>query len=55
MVEEFLDQLEDVGLSFPDGIDGALAIMDGHITTTAASRLRRLAGGLGARPTPGTS
>ncbi len=42
VVEEFLTQLEDVGLSFPDGIDGALAIMGAHITTTAASRLRRL-------------
>lgn len=44
VVQEFLDQLEDVGLSFPGGIEGALAIMDGHISNTAASRLRRLAG-----------
>ena len=44
VVAEFLEQLEQVGLSFPGGIEGALAIMDGHISTTAASRLRRLAG-----------
>ena len=44
VVGEFLEQLEQVGLSFPGGIEGALSIMDGHISTTAASRLRRLAG-----------
>ncbi len=47
VVEEFLNELEQVGLAFPGGIDGALAIMDGHISTTAASRLRRLAGASG--------
>jgi flagellar motor switch protein FliG len=44
VVEEFLGQLEQVGLSFPGGIEGALSMMDGHISSTAASRLRRLAG-----------
>lgn len=44
VVQEFLGQLEDVGLSFPGGIEGALAIMDGHMSATAAGRLRRLAG-----------
>lgn len=44
VVEEFLRELEEVGLSFPGGIEGALSIMDGHISTTAANRLRRLAG-----------
>ncbi|MFN3847419.1 MAG: FliG C-terminal domain-containing protein, partial [Paracoccaceae bacterium] len=47
VVEEFLSELEEVGLSFPGGIDGALTIMDGHISPTAASRLRRLAGAAG--------
>jgi flagellar motor switch protein FliG len=47
VVEEFLNELEQVGLAFPGGIDGALAIMDGHISTTAASRLRRLASASG--------
>lgn len=44
VVEEFMAELEEVGLSFPGGIDGALTVMDGHISATAASRLRRLAG-----------
>lgn len=44
VVEEFCVTLEQVGLSFPGGIDGALKMLDGHISSTAASRLRRLAG-----------
>jgi flagellar motor switch protein FliG len=44
VVAEFLGELEQVGLSFPGGIEGALSLMDGHISTTAANRLRRLAG-----------
>ena len=43
VVEEFLTRLEAVGLSFPGGIDGALQMLDGHISATAASRLKRLA------------
>ncbi|MFT4151201.1 MAG: FliG C-terminal domain-containing protein [Paracoccaceae bacterium] len=44
VVEEFVTELEQVGLSFPGGIEGALSMMDGHISQTAANRLRRLAG-----------
>lgn len=44
VVEEFVNELEQVGLSFPGGIEGAIAMMDSHISTTAANRLRRLAG-----------
>ena len=44
VVDEFMTELEELGLSFPDGIEGALSMMDGHISATAASRLRRLAG-----------
>lgn len=44
VVEEFCSTLERVGLSFPGGIEGALKMLDGHISPTAASRLRRLAG-----------
>ncbi len=43
VVSEFLAELEAVGLSFPGGIEGALSMMDGHISQSAASRLRRLA------------
>lgn len=45
VVEEFVSELEQVGLSFPGGVEGALSIMDGHISTSAASRLRRMSGG----------
>lgn len=47
VVEEFLAELAEVGLSFPGGIDAALTLMDGHISPTAANRLRRLAGASG--------
>ena len=44
VIEEFLAELESVGLAFPGGIEGALSMLDGHISATAATRLRRLAG-----------
>lgn len=44
VVDEFLSLVEDAGIAFPNGIEGALGLMDGHISATAASRLRRLAG-----------
>ncbi|NEY88812.1 flagellar motor switch protein FliG [Rhodobacteraceae bacterium KMS-5] len=44
VVEDFLTELEQVGIAFPAGIEGALQVMDGHISANAASRLRRLAG-----------
>jgi flagellar motor switch protein FliG len=43
VVSQFLAELEAVGLSFPGGIEGALTMMDGHISQSAASRLRRMA------------
>jgi flagellar motor switch protein FliG len=43
VVTEFLEELESVGLSFPGGIEGALSMMDGQISQSAASRLRRMA------------
>lgn len=44
IVAEFVDELEQVGLSFPGGLEGAIDLMDGRISPDAASRLRRLAG-----------
>ncbi|MCV2880920.1 flagellar motor switch protein FliG [Actibacterium sp. XHP0104] len=41
VVAEFLEELERIGLSFPGGIEGALELLEGHISTTAASGLRR--------------
>lgn len=43
VVDDFLTALDATGLTFPDGIDGALALVDGHISPNAASRLRRMA------------
>jgi flagellar motor switch protein FliG len=47
VVEEFLGELEQVGLAFPGGIEAALQVLDGHISAQAASRIRRLAGASG--------
>lgn len=44
VVAEFLSELDSVGLAFPGGIEGALSLMDGHISLSAANRLRRMAG-----------
>lgn len=43
VVEEFLAALDAAGLSFPEGLDGALSLIDGHISANVASRLRRMA------------
>lgn len=43
VVAEFLNALDGVGLAFPGGIEGALSMMDGHISPSAASRLRHIA------------
>jgi flagellar motor switch protein FliG len=43
VVDDFLTALDATGLVFPDGIDGALSLVDGHISPNAASRLRRMA------------
>lgn len=51
VVEEFTGLLDQIGLSFPGGIDGALELLDGHISTSAATRLKRLAG-VGTRRDP---
>ncbi len=44
VVDEFLQEFEQVGLSFPGGLAGALSIMDGHMSAGAATRLRRMTG-----------
>jgi flagellar motor switch protein FliG len=42
VVSEFLSELDSVGLAFPGGIEGALTMMDGHISQSAVQRLRRM-------------
>src|SRR5690606_20815387 len=44
VLEEFCAQLDSVGLAFPGGLEGALTLMDGQISPSAAGRLRRKAG-----------
>ena len=44
VVNEFIAALEAVGLAFPGGLEGALSVMDKHISPSAASRLRRKVG-----------
>lgn len=44
-VEEFLEELERIGLSFPGGLTGALDMLDGQLSASAASRIRRMGGG----------
>lgn len=43
VVTEFVETLEQVGLSFPGGIDGALKALDGRLSPGASARLQQLA------------
>lgn len=43
VVEEFASELDAIGLAFPSGIDGALGVLEGHISAATANRLRRQA------------
>lgn len=44
VVQEFAEGVESIGLSFPGGLDGALSLLDGHLSPATSSRLRRMAG-----------
>lgn len=44
VVDEFLSEIEGVGLAFPGGIEGAIALLDGHLSPTATARLRHMVG-----------
>ncbi|AXI47244.1 flagellar motor switch protein FliG [Sulfitobacter sp. SK012] len=44
VIDEFTDELERIGLSFPGGIAGALDALDGKISRHTAARLRKEAG-----------
>ena len=45
VVAEYVEMLEQVGLSFPDGIDGALSLLDGRLADSAQRSLRAQAAG----------
>lgn len=47
VVEEFVEMLEQVGLSFPDGLEDALSLLDGKLDTRATQTLRALSRGQG--------
>ncbi len=44
VVDEFADELEGLGLTFPRGVAGALSVLDGRISPHTAARLRKEAG-----------
>ncbi len=44
VIEEFAGELDRVGLCFPGAMEGALGLLDGHISPITAARLRREAG-----------
>jgi len=44
VVEEFAEELSQIGLSFPKGLAGALSMLDGKISAQTAARLRKEAG-----------
>lgn len=44
VVEEFAQELESLGLTFPRGVAGALSVLDGRISPHTAARLRKEAG-----------
>ncbi len=44
VIEEFSNELEQIGLSFPGGMAGALTALDGKISPRTAMRLRKEAG-----------
>lgn len=44
VVAEFLEELEKIGLTFPGGIEGALRLLDGHISAEAVAGLRNEGG-----------
>lgn len=44
VIQEFVAALDGIGLTFSGGIEGALTLMDGHLSPVATSRLRRMIG-----------
>ncbi|WOI54842.1 flagellar motor switch protein FliG [Palleronia sp. LCG004] len=46
VVEEFATQLDSIGLSFPGGLEGALALLEGAISPGLAARMRRQSGAI---------
>ena len=47
VVEEFVEMLEQVGMSFPESIEDALTLLDGKLDSKVSTRLRAVARGGG--------
>lgn len=45
VANEFADEIERIGLSFPNGIDNTLGLLDGMISQNAANKLRKFSTG----------
>ncbi len=44
VVEEFVSEMDGIGLTFPGGIEGALGLLENHMSPSTSARLRREAG-----------
>jgi flagellar motor switch protein FliG len=44
VIEEFIEELESIGLTFPGGLEGALNVLDGTISNATAAKMRKNAG-----------
>ena len=44
VIDEFLAEIDGIGLAFPSGMEGALSMLDGTISAATASRLRKQSG-----------
>ncbi len=43
VADEFANEIERIALSFPQGLDGAIGLLDGFLSEGAATRLRKMA------------
>jgi flagellar motor switch protein FliG len=46
VIDEFISEIESVGMFFPGGLDGALKVLEGALSPSMVTRLRREAGGV---------
>lgn len=44
VIDEFVFEIEEIGLSFPGGVEDTLSILDGTISPTTAARVRKMSG-----------
>nr|WP_255553716.1 FliG C-terminal domain-containing protein [Maritimibacter sp. DP1N21-5] len=44
VVDEFVTEIESIGLAFPGGLEGALNVLDGTISPSTAARIRKAQG-----------